>query len=56
MRLFHKDGDYEAFERVLTEGFSRYPVDLRPAGRPIHPPGSRPAAEDAKHSVMSHKQ
>ncbi len=28
MRLFHKDGDYEAFERVLTEGFDRYPVDL----------------------------
>ena len=28
MRLFHKDADYEAFERVLTEGFSRYPVDL----------------------------
>ncbi len=25
MRLSHKDGDYEAFERVLTEGFSRYP-------------------------------
>ncbi len=28
MRLFHKDGDYEAFERVLTGGFNRYPVDL----------------------------
>ncbi len=28
MRLFHKDGDYEAFERVLTEGVSRYPLDL----------------------------
>ena len=27
MRLFHKDGDYEAFEPVLTEGFGRYPVD-----------------------------
>ncbi len=53
MRLFHKDGDYEAFERVLTEGFSRYPVDRRPAGPRIHPPRSRPAAEDAKQSVMS---
>ncbi len=28
MRLFHKPGDYEAFERVLAEGFERYPVDL----------------------------
>ena len=27
-RLFQKDGDYEAFERVLTEGLGRYPVDL----------------------------
>ena len=53
MRLFHKDGDYEAFERVLVEGFSRYPVDLRPAGPPIHPPRSRLAAEEAKQSVMS---
>ncbi len=53
MRLFHKDGDYEAFERVLTEGFSRYPVDRRPNGSRIHPPRSRPAAEDAKQSVMS---
>ncbi len=52
-RLFRKDGDYEAFERVLTEGFSRYPVDRRPAGPPIHPPRSRPAAEDANKSVMS---
>ena len=53
MRLFHKDGDYEAFERVLTEGLSRYPVDLRPAGPLIHAPWSQPAAEDAKQSVMS---
>ena len=53
MRLFHKDGDYEAFERVLTEGFSRYPADRRPAGPPIHPPRSRRAAEDAKQSVTS---
>ncbi len=29
MRLFHKDGDYEAFERVLTEGVDRYPVFTR---------------------------
>ena len=28
MRLFHKPDDYEAFERVLAEGFERYPVDL----------------------------
>ncbi len=41
MRLFHKGGDCETFERVLTEGFSRYPVDrlglqftLRGPGRP----------------------
>ena len=32
-RLSHSDGDYEALERVLTEGLSRYPVDLRPALR-----------------------
>ncbi len=53
MRLFHEDGDYEAFERVLTEGFSCYPVDRRPVGPPIHPPRSRPVAEDAKQSVRS---
>jgi len=28
MRIFHKAGDYEAFERVLAEGLDRYPVDL----------------------------
>ena len=28
MRLFHKAGDYEAFERVLAEGLERYPVKL----------------------------
>jgi putative transposase len=28
MRLFHKRGDYEAFERVLGEGLDRYPVEL----------------------------
>jgi REP element-mobilizing transposase RayT len=28
MRLFHKDVDYDAYERVLIEGFSRYPVEL----------------------------
>ena len=28
MRLFHKAGDYEAFERVLGEGLQRYPVEL----------------------------
>jgi putative transposase len=28
MRLFHKDGDFAAFERVLGEGLERYPVDL----------------------------
>jgi putative transposase len=28
MRLFHKDEDYQAFERVLAEALDRYPVDL----------------------------
>jgi putative transposase len=28
MRLFHRDEDYAAFERVLAEGLERYPVDL----------------------------
>jgi len=28
MRLFHKPGDFEAFERVLAEGLKRYPVEL----------------------------
>lgn len=28
MRLFHKAGDYVAFEQVLAEGLTRYPVDL----------------------------
>ncbi len=28
MRLFHKAEDYQAFERVLTEGLERYPVEL----------------------------
>lgn len=28
MTIFHKDGDYLAFLRVLGEGLSRYPVDL----------------------------
>ena len=28
MRLFHKDGDFKAFEGVLAEGLQRYPVDL----------------------------
>ena len=28
MRLFHKDADYAAFERVLAQGLERYPVDL----------------------------
>jgi putative transposase len=26
--IFHKPEDYEAFERVLSEGLERYPVDL----------------------------
>jgi len=26
--IFHKDADYEAFERVLDEGLQKYPVDL----------------------------
>jgi putative transposase len=28
MGLFHKDGDFAAFEQVLGEGLKRYPVDL----------------------------
>ena len=28
MRIFHKPGDYEAFEQVLAEGLERYAVDL----------------------------
>lgn len=28
MQLFHKPGDYEAFQRVLEEGLERYPVEL----------------------------
>jgi putative transposase len=28
MRLFHKDEDYDAFERVLGEALNRYPVEL----------------------------
>jgi putative transposase len=28
MRLFHKPGDYQAFEQVLSEGLQRYPVEL----------------------------
>lgn len=28
MHLFHKDGDYDAFLRVLAEAQERYPVDL----------------------------
>ncbi len=28
MRLFHKDADFDAFERVLGEALERYPVDL----------------------------
>ena len=27
-RIFHKDADYEAFERVLAEGLERYDVQL----------------------------
>jgi putative transposase len=28
MRLFHKEDDYDTFERVLAEGLERHPVDL----------------------------
>ena len=27
-RIFHKDDDFEAFERVLDEGLQKFPVDL----------------------------
>jgi len=26
--IFFKDGDFEAFERVIKEGLEKYPVDL----------------------------
>ena len=26
--IFHKNGDYEAFERILSEGLQRYAVEL----------------------------
>lgn len=26
--IFHKDGDYDAFERILAEGLERYDVEL----------------------------
>ena len=26
--IFHKHGDFEAFERILAEGLERYSVDL----------------------------
>ena len=28
MKIFHKAGDYDAFEQVLAEGMERYPVQL----------------------------
>jgi hypothetical protein len=28
MRLFHNERDYDAFERVLSEGLGRYSVDM----------------------------
>ncbi len=28
MTIFHKDADYEAFERVLCEGLEKFPVEL----------------------------
>jgi putative transposase len=28
MTIFHKDADYDAFERVLCEGLEKFPVDL----------------------------
>ena len=28
LRLFHNEGDYDAFEQVLIEGLKRHPVDL----------------------------
>ena len=28
MTIFHKDADYEAFERVFCEGLEKFPVDL----------------------------
>lgn len=32
MRIFHKARDFDAFERVLAEGFERYSVDLLTRG------------------------
>ncbi len=28
LRLFHNEGDYDAFDQILAEGLERYPVDL----------------------------
>jgi hypothetical protein len=28
LRLFHKPGDYQAFEKVLAEGMERYAVEV----------------------------
>ena len=28
MPIFHKDSDYEAFERIIAEGLGKFPVDL----------------------------
>ena len=36
MRIFHKPGDFEAFERVLGEGLQRYPVELLGVKRGHH--------------------
>ena len=27
-KIFLKEGDYEAYERILVEGLERYPIDL----------------------------
>ena len=28
LRLFHQEGDYDAFEQIMAEGLERFPVDL----------------------------
>ena len=39
MRLFHKDEDFAAFEKVLAQGLERYPVDLLRCRRAVRRAG-----------------
>ncbi len=55
MRIFHKPGDFEAFERVLAEGLQRYPVELFTYGlMPNHwHLVMRPKSDDSLGRLMS---